>query len=88
MENVFLVNEAETLASHYIENGVVNAKHIADAQHIAIASIERVDILVSWNFRQIVRLDYIRAYNSINLRLGYPILEIRGPREIIYEKEV
>ena len=68
--------------------GVVSSKHIADAQHIAIASVERVDILVSWNFHQIVRLDHIRAYNSVNLRLGYPILEIRSPREIIYEKEV
>ena len=88
IENVFLTDEAETLASHYIENGVVNYKHIADAQHIAIASVGRVDVLVSWNFHQIVRLDYIRGYNSVNLRLGYPILEIRSPREIIYEKEI
>jgi len=88
IENVFLTDEAETLASNYIEIGVVNYKHMADAQHIAIASVGRVDVLVSWNFRQIVRLDYIRGYNSVNLRLGYPILEIRSPREIIYEKEV
>ena len=88
VENVFLAGEAEALAFHYIESGVVNFKHIVDAQHIAIASVERVDILVSWNFRQIVRLDHIRAYNSVNLRLGYPILEIRSPREVIYEKEV
>jgi len=36
----------------------------------------------------IVKLDYIRAYNSVNLRLGYPILEIRSPREVVYEKEI
>lgn len=86
--NVFLTGEAETLAQHYIDGGVLSAKHIADAQHIAIASVERVDVLVSWNFQQIVNIDRIRAFNSVNLKLGYPILEIRSPREVIHEKEI
>jgi hypothetical protein len=47
VENVFLTEEAETLAQNYIDGGVVTAKHIADAQHIAIASVERADVLVS-----------------------------------------
>lgn len=88
VENVFLSEEAETLAQNYIDEGVVSAKHIADAQHIAIASVERVDVLVSWNFRQIVNLDHIHAFNSVNLKMGYHILEIRSPREVIYEKEI
>ncbi|MFQ6003076.1 MAG: PIN domain protein, partial [Candidatus Zixiibacteriota bacterium] len=88
VENVFLREEAETLAQNYVDNGVVSAKHIVDAQHIAIASVERVDVLVSWNFQQIVNLDRIRAFNAVNLKLGYPILEIRSPREIIHEKEI
>ena len=88
VENVFLTKEAEILAQHYIEEGVVGVKHIADAQHIAIASVERVDVLVSWNFQQIVNLERIHAFNSVNLKLGYPILEIRSPREVIYEKEI
>ena len=66
IENIFLTDESDILALHYIENGVVNSKHIANAQHIAIASVERVDVLVSWNFRQIVKLDNIRAFNSVN----------------------
>jgi len=85
VENVFLTEEAETLAQNYVDEGVVNAKHIADAQHIAIASVERVDVLVSWNFQQIVNLDRIHAFNSVNLKLGYPILEIRSPREVIHK---
>ena len=86
--NVILTGEAETLAQHYVDEGVLSAKHIADAQHIAIASVERVDVLVSWNFQQIVNIDRIRAFNSVNLKLGYPILEIRSPREVIHEKEI
>ncbi|MFC1717397.1 PIN domain protein [Candidatus Poribacteria bacterium] len=88
VEIVSLAEEAEALALRYINDGVVNAGHIADAQHIAIASVERVDVLVSWNFRHIVNLDRIHAFNSVNLRLGYPILEIRSPREVVYEEEV
>ena len=88
LENVFLTEEAETLAQKYIDDGVVSVRHIADAQHIAIASLERVDILVSWNFRQIVNLERIHAFNSVNLKSGYPVLEIRSPREVIYEEEI
>jgi hypothetical protein len=88
VENVFLTEEAETLAQNYIDDGVVSDRHTADAQHIAIASVERVDILVSWNFQQIVNLNRIRAFNSVNLKSGYPILEIRSPREVIHEEEI
>jgi hypothetical protein len=88
VENVSLAEEAEDLAQKYIDDKVVGAKHTADAQHIAIASVERVDVLASWNFRQIVNLDRIHAFNAVNLRVGYPILEIRSPREVIHEKEI
>jgi hypothetical protein len=88
LDNVPLTEEAEMLAENYIENGAVNVQHIADAQHIAIATIERVDVLVSWNFQHIVNLDRIHAYNSVNLKFGYPLLEIRSPMEVIHEKEI
>lgn len=76
IENLFLTEEPESLAQNYIDSGVVGVKHIADAQHVAIATVERVDVLVSWNFRQIVNLDRIHAFNSVNLKLGYPFIEI------------
>jgi predicted nucleic acid-binding protein len=88
IENVFLNEESEKLSISYIDAKIVTAKHIADAQHIAIASVERVDVLVSWNFKQIVNLDRIHVFNSVNIRYGYSMLEIRTPREIIYEKEI
>lgn len=88
IENVFLSEEAERLAKSYIDEGVVSAKHIIDAQHIAIASVERVDVLVSWNFQQIVNLSRIHAFNSVNLKLDYPMIEIRSPREVIRGEEI
>ena len=88
IENVSLTEEAENLAQNYIDEGVVTVKHILDAQHIAIASVERVNVLVSWNFQQIVNLDRIHAFNSVNLKLGYPMLEIRSPMEVIHGKKI
>jgi hypothetical protein len=88
IENVLLSEEADGLARRYIDEGAVNQRHVVDAQHIAIATIARVDVLVSWNFQQIVNLKHVRAYNSVSLKSGYPMLEIRSPREVIHEEEV
>jgi len=88
VENVFLSPGAESLARRYLSEGVVDKSHLADAQHIAIATLARVDVLVSWNFRHIVNLQRIRGYNGVNLKLGLPLLEIRSPREVCDEEEV
>lgn len=58
----------------------------ADAQHIAIATVGRVDVLVSWNFRHIVNLERIHGYHSVNLCKGYPMIEIRTPREVLSDE--
>jgi len=75
--------EASSLAEVYLEEGVVSQKSRIDAQHIATATINRVDVLVSWNFKHIVNLERIHGYNSVNLKLGYPMLEIRTPIEVL-----
>ena len=87
-EYIDVTEEANTLAQHYIDSGVIGVANQVDAQHIAIATVSRVDVLVSWNFRHIVNLQRIRGYNSVNLRAGYPLLEIRTPAEVInYDEE-
>jgi len=86
-EYVELTEEAEELARHYITAGVIGKAKRVDAQHIAIATVSRVDVLVSWNFRDIVNLQRIHGYNSVNLRHGYPALEVRTPREVIRYEE-
>lgn len=52
-----------------------------DAYHIAVASVNRLDVLVSWNFKHIVNYDKIKLFNSINMRLCYPLIDIRTPLE-------
>lgn len=86
LEIVRFSNEAGILSDHYIKEKIVTKKSLADTQHIAIATIEKVDLLVSWNFKHIVNYDKIRLYNSVNLKYGYSVLEIRNPRDLIHEK--
>lgn len=74
--------EVEELAETYVNEKVVGQTSFADCTHIALATINKADILASWNFKHIVNIDRIRGYNSVNLKLGYPMLEIRTPREI------
>lgn len=82
IDRVELTPEARALAEHYVDAGVISAKMRADAQHIGIATVHRVDVLASWNFKHIVNLRRVHGYNSINMREGYPLLEIRSPREL------
>lgn len=85
-EYVLNDEEVEDLAGAYLREGAITKKFYEDALHIAIATIHKVDVLVSWNFKHIVNLDRIKKYNSVNLRHGYIILEIRNPREILNVK--
>ena len=85
-EKVYLDEEAVSLAEAYIQEGVVSEANRVDAQHIAVATVSRVDILVSWNFQHIVKWSRIRAFNAVNMKRGYPQLEIRSPREVFYEE--
>ncbi|HMU13603.1 MAG TPA: PIN domain protein [Flavobacteriales bacterium] len=74
--------DAEALATAYIKERIVTKKSELDTQHIAIATIAQVDLLVSWNFKHIVNYNRIRLYNAVNLKLGYRLLEIRSPRDL------
>jgi len=82
-EYVSITEEIISLADNYIEEKVVGKTSLEDCRHIAMATIYRADVLASWNFKHIVNLDRIKGYNSVNLRKGYQILEIRSPKDLI-----
>jgi predicted nucleic acid-binding protein len=83
VETVLFTDEAEQLAKAYLAAAVLPARMWADAQHIAIATLAGVDVLVSWNFKHVVNLRRIHGYNEVNHELGYPPVEIRTPREVV-----
>lgn len=78
-----LGEEALTLADAYLAAGVVGPASRNDALHVAIATVEGADVVVSWNFKHIVHVDKVRAFGAVNLREGYRVIDIRSPLEII-----
>lgn len=82
-ERVELTEEATILVEMYIKEKVVGKTSMEDCRHIALATISKVDVLASWNFKYIVNLDRIKGYNSVNLRLGYSMIEIRSPKDLV-----
>jgi len=85
-ESIEVTSECKSLADEYIKEKVVGETSKDDCVHIATATVNNIDILVSWNFKHIVNVQRIKGYNSVNMRKGYKQLEIRNPKEVtIYE---
>jgi hypothetical protein len=82
-ETVMLTDEAKELADKYIADNVVGKTSLDDCRHIALATINKVDVLASWNFKHIVNLNRIKGYNGVNLKNGYQTLEIRNPKDLV-----
>ena len=80
---IAVTQESIELASEYIKEKVVGQTSLDDCIHIATATINKLDLLISWNFKHIVNVMRIRGYNAINLKNGYAILEIRSPKDLI-----
>lgn len=63
--------EAEKLAQSYIDNGVLTQKSFDDCQHIALAVIANCDIILSWNFKHMVKYKTIEGVRNTNAQNGY-----------------
>jgi hypothetical protein len=80
---VLAVNdEALDLAAVYEAHSILAPRFRNDLLHIALATVADVDVLVSWNFRHVVRLEKIRLFNAVNLERGYKPIQIYSPREV------
>jgi len=68
IEYVSLDEESISLANAYLKEEVVAENSLPDARHIAIVTVDKVDVLVSWNFKHIVNINRIHLLNSVNLK--------------------
>jgi len=78
-------DESIQLANSYITENILTPKFFNDAIHIALATISKVDVLISWNFKHIVNYHKILLFNSVNLKKLYSKIEIRSPLELLNE---
>jgi hypothetical protein len=79
--------KAETLADKYVSEDIIPIKYRMDGIHIAMATINNLDIIVSYNFQHIVKMKTIIGTESINLREGYKKIWIYSPTEVIENDE-
>jgi hypothetical protein len=74
--------DAEDLAAEYLKAGIFPSKYGLDAQHAAIASVNRIEYLASWNFKHLVKVATRRQISLVNSFKGYGNLEIVAPAEL------
>jgi len=86
IKRVVSTDESNALAERYVAEKVVGPTSLDDCKHIALATIAKADVLISWNFRHIVNVTRIKGYNGVNMKLGYSQIEIRTPYEVIYDE--
>ena len=82
-----ITNETLELQASYVELGVVSRSSLADALHVAIATVAGCELIVSWNFRDIVHFDKIRKYNAVNILRGHGQIGIHSPLEVVQHDE-
>lgn len=82
-----LTTDIISLRDAYLESRIVSPRYVDDATHVAAATAARADALVSWNFKHIVRVDKMRAYNQVNLQSGFGILSIVTPQEVRFDDD-
>ncbi len=76
--------EVETLAAAYMAQKIVPARFADDAMHVALAVVNGLTLLVSWNFKHLVNYQRETAFNAVNLLQGYPSIRIISPQELIH----
>jgi len=78
-----MTDEVKNLAMLYISENALGMASRNDAYHIALASMNNIDCLISWNFKHVVNFDKIKMFNAINARVGCPLIDIRSPLEFL-----
>ena len=82
-------DEAEALADAYIEGGVLTQRNKNDCRHIATAVVSGCEVIVSWNFKHMVKIRTILGIRPVNAGRGYlNSLEIVTPTVMLSEEDV
>jgi len=75
--------EIRRMGKLYVEKCIIPQKYLADALHIATATVYDLDAIISMNFEHIVKQKTIRMAGVINVENGYNAIEICSPKEAV-----
>ena len=80
-------DKSDELALKYIAEGALAQGSLIDASHIAVATVNDLDMIISLNFRHIVKEKTIKLTSIINTLSGYRAVEINSPMEVIDDEK-
>jgi len=80
---IHLTDEIRAHADKIVEVGILSNRHYDDCLHIACAVINECHMLLSWNFKHVVRVKTISGVNMINAMLGYKEIGIFPPNMLV-----
>ena len=73
----------DELVERYMDGALVPVRFRDDAVHIAVAVVNDLDVVVSWNLEHMVKLRTRTTVNAINRLNGYKEIEICTPEEVV-----
>jgi predicted nucleic acid-binding protein len=82
--SVELSDEAAMLADGYIVRGIFYRKYLADALHIALASFNKIDYFVTWNFGHIANVRKQARIRIFNTAAGFFSPTIVTPEFLVH----
>jgi predicted nucleic acid-binding protein len=85
LDQLEMLDEAAILAEGYISRGIFSRKYIADALHVALASVHKIDYLVTWNFGHLASVRKQARIRLFNTAAGFFVPMIVTP-EFLVEK--
>lgn len=77
--------ELRRVAEYYMNHQAMPVEAAGDAYHLAIASVHRIDFLLTWNCRHLANANKIRHLSVLNERLGLPMPIITTPLTLLPE---
>jgi predicted nucleic acid-binding protein len=83
VENLSITDEAVDLAGRYVRDGVIPARYRDDAVHVALAVLNNLDVVVTWNMKHLANVRRIEGINRTNLAMRLPLIRIHTPEEVI-----
>jgi hypothetical protein len=76
-------DEIKRLGAIYISKGIIPEKYKDDALHIASATVNGLDFVISYNYNHIIKLKTIIGTSLVNMREGRKQMGLSTPKEIL-----
>lgn len=83
VEILYETNTCIELVNEYLKRRIIPQKFRDDARHIAVAVINNIDVIVTWNCRHMANIEKKRVINAVNMMLGYRQIDIVTPLEVV-----